>query len=489
MKRTLKAFLIFYVLIPLAASIPGGVLSILGTDSRLCIPVVPLCALLLYLLFRKKLDFAAGAGINGIALLVLSVVFAVLMGIARGNVEGTLVRQFCWLIFPFGPCLLILILMNRILTAAVIAGLTYLAGWCFCTAKTKQIGKRVIPAAICVLVCTALSGVLYVNRPAARYSGHGFDYMHGYSSTDFTDYTVYAEPSKLYELPGPASLVIEKEEEMPVLDGAEACYPLYAALAKEVYQGIGEIEKKSLGTDTDYKNGKIVSFTNTIWGFQRLVDPESKFGDQVDLFFGARPSKDQLAMAAEYGTEVVVTPIGREAFVFFTEKDNPVEGLTSEQIRSIYHGDITDWSEVGGKRQKITAFQRPENSGSQTMMEYFMGEVSLREPDSYEVVDAMGGVVRRVAEYANERGALGYTFRYFLEELQQEKNVKMLSVDGVYPTPESIEDGSYPLTVDLCVISRKDDPNPNVQKMIDYLLSEEGQSIVRGTGYGGLSDR
>ena len=72
---------------------------------------------------------------------------------------------------------------------------------------------------------------------------------------------------------------------------------------------------------------------------------------------------------------------------------------------------------------------------------------------------------------------------------EQEKNVKMLSVDGVYPTPESIEDGSYPLTVDLCVISRKDDPNPNVQKMIDYLLSEEGQSIVRGTGYGGLSER
>ena len=116
-----------------------------------------------------------------------------------------------------------------------------------------------------------------------------------------------------------------------------------------------------------------------------------------------------------------------------------------------------------------------------------MGDTSLKEPQTYEMTDAMAGVIRKVAQYANERGALGYSFRYFLEELNQEKGVKMLSVDGVYPSLENIENGTYPLVVDVCLITRKDDPNPNVQKMIDFILSEDGQTIVRKTGYAGAA--
>ena len=66
-----------------------------------------------------------------------------------------------------------------------------------------------------------------------KYMGHGFDYMHGYSTTDFTGYHVY-DGQKLVTLDHRASLIIENEEDMPVLDGAEACYPVYSALAKAV---------------------------------------------------------------------------------------------------------------------------------------------------------------------------------------------------------------------------------------------------------------
>ena len=209
---------------------------------------------------------------------------------------------------------------------------------------------------------------------------------------------------------------------------------------------------------------------------------------EVDMFFGARPSASQMQEAEERGIELQITPIGREAFVFFVEEDNPVDGLTSDQLKAIYHGDITNWGEVGGKNQEILAFQRPHNSGSQTMMEYFMGDVTLKEPQTYETVDAMTGVIRQVAQYANEKGAMGYSFRYFLEGLNQEKGVKMLSVDGVYPSLENIENGSYPLVTNVCLITRKDDPNPYVQKMIDYILSEQGQYIVRETGYAGVAN-
>lgn len=73
---------------------------------------------------------------------------------------------------------------------------------------------------------------------------------------------VYAQNSKLVELEHAPSFIIEKEDEMPVLDGDEACYPLYAAFAKAVYKDIDQIELKYLDSDEQYRNGRIVTFTN-----------------------------------------------------------------------------------------------------------------------------------------------------------------------------------------------------------------------------------
>ena len=78
---------------------------------------------------------------------------------------------------------------------------------------------------------------------------------------------------------------------------------------------------------------------------------------------------------------------------------------------------------------------------------------------------------------------MGYSFRYFVEELNQEKDVKLLSIDGVYPSIENIENGSYPLVTNVCLITRKDETNPYVERMKEFILSEQGQSIVEQTGY------
>ena len=328
-----------------------------------------------------------------------------------------------------------------------------------------------------------------------KYDGHGFDYMHGYSSTDFTGYHVY-DGEKLVSLDEPATFIIDKEEDMPILDGAEACYPVYSALAKHIYKDIDKIEARQIELDKKEfyelsleeknmvkNNGKIVTFTNTVRAYDRLVD------HSVDLVFGARPSSNQKEYAKSLGEELISIPIGREAFVFFVEEDNPVDNLSSDEARGIYHGDITNWSEVGGKNQEIIAFQRPEDSGSQAMMKYFMQDVSLKEPDTIEMESAMGGVLKRVKQYHNERGALGYTFNYFLTGLNQEKGVKILSIDGVYPSIENIKNGSYPIVVDLVCIKRGSNTKESVDKVIDYLLSKEGQEIIEKTGYAPLGIR
>ena len=201
------------------------------------------------------------------------------------------------------------------------------------------------------------------------------------------------------------------------------------------------------------------------------------------MFFGAKPSASQLEDAQRMNIELDITPIGKEAFVFFVTEDNPVDDISSEDIKAIYHGDITNWKQLGGKDEEILSFQRPKNSGSQTMMEYFMGDVSLKEPQTYEVVGAMEGVITKVAQFNSEKGAMGYSFRYFVEELNQEKNVKLLSVDGISPSIENIENGTYPLVTNVCLITRKDDSNPYVEKMKEFILSDQGQSIVKETGY------
>lgn len=327
-----------------------------------------------------------------------------------------------------------------------------------------------------------------------KYKGHGFEYMHGYSSTNFTGYHVY-DGEKLVTLDHEPSLLIENEKDMPILDGAEACYPVYCAIAKAVYKDIDKIELEIAQIDIKepksvidediyeyiFNNGKIVTFTNSSWGYARLINRE------IDLFMGARPSNDQLEDAKFNNVIIESIPVGKEAFVFFVEQDNPIDNLSSDDIRKIYSGEITNWKQLGGKNQKIVAFQRPENSGSQVMMNVFMKDVKLKDPDTIEMISAMGGVVKQVKQYHNEKGAIGYTFRYFLEELNQEEGVKILSVDGIYPSVENIKNGSYPILADLVVSKLEDNDSENVDKLIEFILSNDGQYIIEKTGYGPIN--
>ena len=491
--------LLFCIAVPLTASIIYAVLLFQDIPALPSPLVLPAVITLAYVLLRKLL-VPSVALCNGIITGVWILLYALLMIMTDGE-TSSIVAFLYVLFFPVYPGLLLLGIVEGFFWAFGAAILSSLFAFVLAALLQKGLrGKRkvLVPLLICTAFFLLLCGMvtrLYMNRPSVRYAGHGFSYMHGWSSTDFTDYTVYSETSKLAELDHPASLTIENVDEMPVMDGAEACYPLYAAIAKAVYKDIDKIEKDFVtngagadGGSEAWLNGRVVTFTNTIMAFERLIQGGLKGTKKVDLFFGARPSKNQMAAAEEWNAELTITPIGKEAFVFFVEPDNPVDNLTSDEIRKIYHGDITNWSELGGKNEKILAFQRPEDSGSQTMMQYFMGDVTLKEPKTYETIDSMEGVIKHVAQYTNETGALGYSFRYFVEDLNQENDVKLLSVDGVAPTIENIKNGSYPLTVGLVLVTRKNANNPNVQKMIDFCLSEEGQELIEKTGYAGLGE-
>lgn len=351
---------------------------------------------------------------------------------------------------------------------------------CYYIVKPEINKKKIVLTCICVILSLGIDFYFYKTSPSQKYKGHDFEYMNGFSSTDLSPFYPYTENNQLVKLPQKSSLIIEDEKDMPILDGAEACYPVYAAIANATYKDIAKIEK-DYAKYNDADNGKIVTFYNSSTGYTRLFDGE------VDMFFGAKPSQDQLEEAKKAGVELEYTPIGREAFVFFVNEKNVISNLKSKDIKSIYHGDITNWKSVGGKDCDIIAFQRPERSGSQAMMNYFMKDVTLKEPVTYEMQSAMEGIIQEIAEYYNEDGAIGYTFKYFLEGLHQEKNVKILSIDNVYPTVENIKNQKYPISTYLYCVTLKSNKKENVKKLKEFLLSPQGQYIIEQTGYCSLN--
>ena len=469
---------VFYLLLS-AAAFFSMLIPLPGNTEAIRAMLVLVIGNAVFQWLRRKHITDAHRMAHGIYLAIVMAGLALSMLIAKGEIETVMLSPFLAVAFPFLPVLFFSLLMSGGTWLWAGAAIVLVSSWLFSVMITKKTKLSAIVCAIAA-VCVPITAISYANRPSEKYNGHGFAYMNGYSSTDFTGYHVY-DGEKLVTLDHAPEFQITDIKDMPVLDGAEACYPVYAAVAKALYKDIDVIEKEAQEAGNrrwQVNNGRIVTFTNTVVAYNRLLEHE------VDIVIGARPSEEQIGEAKLENEEFVITPIGREAFVFFVEEDNPVDSLTSEQIRAIYHGDITNWKEVGGKDQEIIAFQRPANSGSQVMMQVFMGDVSLKEPMTYEKVDAMSGVISHVAQYNNEKGALGYTFRYFLVGLNQEKHVKILSVDGVYPTEQTIADGTYPVIGAMVAATLASNKNENVQKVIDFLLSEDGQEIIEKTGYG-----
>ena len=78
---------------------------------------------------------------------------------------------------------------------------------------------------------------------------------------------------------------------------------------------------------------------------------------------------------------------------------------------------------------------------------------------------------------------IGYSFRYYVEGITRNENVKMISLNGIAPTKENIQNGRYPLSSNFYAVYKRDNKNPNVKKLIDWILSSEGQKIICDNGY------
>ena len=281
------------------------------------------------------------------------------------------------------------------------------------------------------------------------------------------EYLPFRDDSKIVKID---SETLKLTDDLPVIDGAAAFFPVYSAFVNAVYP-----------ETTELYDG-VFEYNNTPGGYQLLAEKG------IDLFLGVYPSEEQKAYAEECDTTFVYTPVGTEAFVFFVHKDNPIDNLTTEQIKGIYSGEITNWKQVGGKNEEIAAFQRNEGSGSQSMLQRFMGDTPIMEAPTEMVNTMMSGIIEQVSSYRSKSNSISFSFRYYVEGIIQNPDIKVLSVDGVAPTAENIRNGSYPIVTPMYAVTYEENTNENVDLLLQWILSEEGQYIIEETGYVGVSD-
>lgn len=264
------------------------------------------------------------------------------------------------------------------------------------------------------------------------------------------------------------------EEEFPKVDGATAMLPMVGEITKAVLGYTDEQAQKYLDENTQGKSAKV---------YASLINREK------DLIFVSEPSDDILKQAEDANVEFDMTGIGRDGFVFMVNKDNPVDSLTIEQIQKIYTGEITNWSQVGGNNEEIVAFQREQNSGSQNLMEKMvMKGAKMQDAPSELMIESMEGLIDSVDKnYDGGKSSIGYSIYLYAKEQYVKDNIKFLSIDGVYPSDETIANGTYPLSKIVYAVTRKDVPqDSSVRSLTKWLLTDEGQKVVVAGGYSRL---
>lgn len=276
-----------------------------------------------------------------------------------------------------------------------------------------------------------------------------------------------------------AAIMYGFDKEMPVIDGSTSTYPFTRAVYQSLFfNGLThkQFPKKHSKSHASY---------------ERLINGE------VDMLFASvYPASDILELAKEKGVELELIPIAYDAMVFFTNADNPINGLSQEQITDIYvNNAYKNWLELGGSDALLYPYCRNNDSGSHAQMEkHFLhgGEIhpEVQKETSYTMSNVLTDVMGAKTENPLGYG-LGYSIYYYFQNMDifYDTNtvLKLLEIDGVMPNDDTIADGTYPLSNNTYIVLRKDTPeDAPARKMAEFMLTEAGQQCVSEAGFGRL---
>jgi phosphate transport system substrate-binding protein len=247
---------------------------------------------------------------------------------------------------------------------------------------------------------------------------------------------------------------------------------------------------RGIGPGLDFKGPQEVwerlnqiRHSGTHGSYVRLIESEADF-----ILVARLPSEDELQAARDKGVVLSAVAVALDAFVFLVHVDNGVGALELETLREIYTGDITRWADAtagagqqGDADQEIHPYQRNRNSGSQELMERLVMQGTPMVDAPNMLLESMMGPINAIG---SDPLGIGYSVYFYATFINPGENIKLIGVDGVPPTSETIADRSYPLTTEVYAVIREGTPQTSsVVQLRDWLLAEEGQALVGKSGY------
>ena len=301
-------------------------------------------------------------------------------------------------------------------------------------------------------------------------------------------------------------------EEYPVVDGSTSTQPLGMLVAGRVTRTSVEWRRRSFFdptrflalTSAPYDEARKLSFEppaepratdlgTALSSIGQLAERVRHSGTnpsyarlaagQADLVLTARePTPAEREAVRRGGTEIVVVPIARDAFVFLRHASNPVTGVTLAQVRDIYAGVLTNWKTLGGADRPIVAYQRDATSGSQVEMEQLvMRGRPMREGPDIRVTMEMFGPFNAIRR---DTTGIGYSYHYYERFMAVVPEVTTLAIDGILPERATIASGRYPLGTAVYLAHRADlPPGGAAARLRDWLRTPAGQAVIAESGY------
>ncbi len=195
----------------------------------------------------------------------------------------------------------------------------------------------------------------------------------------------------------------------------------------------------------------------------------------ADFANASREMKDEeTQQAKDNGINPVETPVASDGIAVIVNPANGVKGLTMEQLGKIYRGEITNWKDVGGADQEIVLLSRDSSSGT---YEYFK-EVVVGEDQNYaKSAKLLPATQAIVEETKGNEAAIGYVGVGYVTG-----DVKVLEIDGVAASVETVLDNSYPISRKLHMYSNGD-PVDAGKAFVEWILGSEGQKVVEDEGF------
>ena len=189
----------------------------------------------------------------------------------------------------------------------------------------------------------------------------------------------------------------------------------------------------------------------------------------VEIGMSSRDMKEE-----EISEDLVEVEVAFDGVAVITSKNNKVGSLKLSQVKDIYTGKITNWKDVGGEDSKIVVVSREDGSGTRDEFQEIVGYTS---EELYKEAIIGYGSDNIKTTVAGNNHAIGFISFEYVDD-----SVNTVKIDDIAPIAENVKNGEYKLSRPFLLVYKEENLKENGNKLIDFILSKEGQKIVEESG-------